>query len=193
MPYAAHPDQARDLAELTDLVAAGGVFVLTGAGLSTDSGIPDYRGRDGVRRVMPMQYGEFVGSSDARRRYWARSFVGWQRFRAAEPNAGHRAVAAVQRHGLVDCLVTQNVDGLHQRGGSASVVELHGSLGEVVCLTCGDRTARVTVQEQLAEANPGFADEVVAEPGGSVLAGMAAAPEHGRTPQAGARRSTPCR
>ncbi len=164
MSFAAHPDTVADTPErvrsLVEQVRAGGVFVLTGAGLSTDSGIPDYRGRDGVRRVMPMQYAEFAGSSAARRRYWARSFVGWQRFREAAPNDGHRSVARIQQLGLVGELVTQNVDGLHQRAGSTEVVELHGSLGQVVCLTCGDRSARPDVQERLAEANPGFADHV---------------------------------
>ena len=132
----------------------GGLFVLTGAGLSTDSGIPDYRGPDGVRRVTPIQYAEFAGSSAARRRYWARSFVGWQRFRAAAPNAGHHAVARLQQLGLVDELVTQNVDGLHQRAGSPEVVELHGSLAEVVCLSVRRPRARSLVQERLAAANP---------------------------------------
>ena len=156
------------VAQLADHVRGGGLFVLTGAGLSTDSGIPDYRGRDGVRRVMPMQFGEFVGSSAARQRYWARSFVGWARFRAAAPNAGHRAVADLQRRGLVHTLVTQNVDGLHQQAGAEQVIELHGSLAEVVCLTCGDRTARPDVQDRLAAANPGFAEQVRgASPDGS--------------------------
>lgn len=164
MSYAVHPAEATDPPErvgrLVEQVRAGEVFVLTGAGLSTDSGIPDYRGRDGVRRVMPMQYAEFAGSSAARRRYWARSFVGWQRFREAAPNDGHRSVARLQQLGLVEELVTQNVDGLHQRAGSPDVIELHGSLAQVVCLTCGDRSARPHVQERLAEANPGFTDHV---------------------------------
>ncbi len=164
MSYAVHPVEATDPPErvgrLVEQVRAGGVFVLTGAGMSTDSGIPDYRGRDGVRRVMPMQYAEFAGSSAARRRYWARSFVGWQRFREAAPNDGHRSVARLQQLGLVEELVTQNVDGLHQRAGSPDVIELHGSLAQVVCLTCGDRSARPHVQERLAEANPGFTDHV---------------------------------
>lgn len=164
MSYAVHPAEATDPPErvgrLVEQVRAGEVFVLTGAGLSTDSGIPDYRGRDGVRRVMPMQYAEFAGSSAARRRYWARSFVGWQRFREAAPNDGHRSVARLQQLGVVEELVTQNVDGLHQRAGSPDVIELHGSLAQVVCLTCGDRSARPHVQERLAEANPGFTDHV---------------------------------
>jgi NAD-dependent SIR2 family protein deacetylase len=148
-------------AALADLVGRGGVMVLSGAGLSTESGIPDYRGPDGQRRVTPMQYAEFTGSSAARRRYWARSYIGWQRFSRAEPNSGHHAVARLQQAGLVDAVVTQNVDGLHQAAGAADVVELHGNLDHVVCLTCGDRTGRVSHHERLAEANPGFTDLVL--------------------------------
>src|SRR5919197_4968953 len=95
------------------LVAARDVLVLTGAGMSTDSGIPDYRGPEGTRRVTPVQYRDFVGSADARRRYWARAFVGWRRLAAAAPNAGHRAIARLQRAGALGALITQNVDGLH--------------------------------------------------------------------------------
>ena len=121
-----------DAAALADLLAAHpGTLVLTGAGMSTDSGIPDYRGPDGTRRVTPMQHGEFVGSSEARQRYWARSFIGWQRFSHAEPNAAHRAVADLQRRGVLGAVITQNVDGLHQAAGSRDVTELHGSLAEV--------------------------------------------------------------
>jgi len=136
--------------------------VLTGAGLSTDSGIPDYRGRDGIRRVMPMQYAEFVGSLEARQRYWARSFIGWARFARAQPNPGHLAVARLEQRGLVEAVITQNVDGLHVAAGSSKVVELHGSLGQVVCLTCGDRTARRAVQERMGVANPDFDQHVAA-------------------------------
>jgi NAD-dependent SIR2 family protein deacetylase len=146
---------------LIDLVRSGRVVVLSGAGLSTESGIPDYRGPDGTRRVTPMQYTEFTGSSEARQRYWARSYIGWQRFTRAEPNAGHRAVAELQRAGLLDGIVTQNVDGLHQAAGAADVVELHGSLDRVVCLTCGDRSGRTGLHERLTEANPGFVDLVM--------------------------------
>jgi NAD-dependent SIR2 family protein deacetylase len=148
------------LRELSDLVRRAGVVVLSGAGLSTESGIPDYRGSDGTRRVTPMQYAEFVGSSEARRRYWARSYIGWQRFSRATPNRGHRAVTQLQRAGLVDAVITQNVDGLHQAAGAVDVVELHGNLDDVVCLTCGDRTARVGLHARLAEANPGFVELV---------------------------------
>jgi len=144
------------VAAVAELIASGDVVVLTGAGISTDSGIPDYRGADGVRRVMPMQYGEFVGTAGARRRYWARSYVGWQRFRAAEPNDGHRHVAWLQAAGLVHTLITQNVDGLHQAAGSPQVLELHGTLADVVCLACRAVWPRPAVQEAMDAANPGF-------------------------------------
>jgi NAD-dependent SIR2 family protein deacetylase len=144
--------------DLVDLVSGGDVLVLSGAGISTDSGIPDYRGPDGTRRVEPMMYGEFAGSSEARRRYWARSYIGWQRFRAAVPNDGHRIVTRLQRAGYVGAVVTQNVDGLHQAAGARDVVELHGSLERAVCLTCGETTTRLGLHERMTEANPGFMD-----------------------------------
>ncbi len=144
--------------DLVDLVSAGDVAVLSGAGLSTDSGIPDYRGPDGTRRVEPMTYGEFAGSSGARRRYWARSYIGWQRFNAASPNEGHRVVAELQHAGYVGPVITQNVDGLHQAAGARDVVELHGSLDRAVCLTCGEVTSRLGLHERMTEANPGFMD-----------------------------------
>lgn len=144
---------------LRDLVSAGGVTVLTGAGMSTASGIPDYRGPDGSRRVQPMQYSEFLGSAENRRRYWARSYVGWARFRSAGPNDAHRAVAALQQAGCVEELITQNVDGLHQAAGSTDVVELHGNLNEIVCLNCEERFERGEVHRWIAEANPGFTAE----------------------------------
>ena len=159
---AADPADPADVAALAALVAPGGCVVLSGAGLSTESGIPDYRGPDGNRRVTPMQYAEFAATSAARRRYWARSYIGWQRFSRAQPNRGHRAVARLQRAGLLRGLITQNVDGLHQAAGAESVVELHGSLDQVVCLTCEDRTSRATLHERLAAGNPGFADLVAA-------------------------------
>ncbi len=148
--------------QLVRMVAAGHVCVLTGAGISTESGIPDYRGPDGRRRVTPMTYAEFVSGTDARRRYWARSFVGWRRFAVAGPNQGHRAVAALQRVGVVSALITQNVDGLHQAAGSVDPLELHGTLDGVVCLRCGDRSGRLDLDHRLREANPSF--EVAAGP-----------------------------
>jgi NAD-dependent SIR2 family protein deacetylase len=150
------PGLATELDEFVDLLAGGDVLVLTGAGISTESGIPDYRGPDGKRRVQPMQYSEFVGSSEARKRYWARSYVGWQRFSSAGPNDGHRAVAALQAAGLVSSVITQNVDGLHQAAGAVEVTELHGALAKVVCLTCGDRTSRWDLDERMRQANPGY-------------------------------------
>jgi NAD-dependent SIR2 family protein deacetylase len=151
------------LDDLVDLVSGGGVLVLSGAGMSTDSGIPDYRGPDGTRRVEPMTLGEFTGSSEARRRYWARSYIGWQRFTAARPNPGHERVAELQREGYLGPIITQNVDGLHQAAGARDVVELHGSLDRAVCLTCGEVTSREGLHERMTEANPGFTERFAAE------------------------------
>jgi NAD-dependent SIR2 family protein deacetylase len=150
------PALATDLDAFVDLLAGGDVLVLSGAGISTESGIPDYRGPDGNRRVQPMQYAEFVGSPEARRRYWARSYVGWQRFSSAAPNDGHRSVATLQAVGLVGPVITQNGDGLHQAAGAVEVTELHGALAKVVCLTCGDRTSRWDLDERMRQANPGY-------------------------------------
>jgi NAD-dependent SIR2 family protein deacetylase len=160
----------RQLDAIAGLVARGGVLALTGAGISTESGIPDYRGPDGQRRVTPMQYSEFTGSSEARQKYWARSYVGWQRFTLARPNAGHEGVAALQGSGHVRSVITQNVDGLHQAAGATDVTELHGSLARVVCLTCGDRTSRWDLDERMREANPAFtvtSDEI--RPDGDIV------------------------
>ncbi|XVX21571.1 Sir2 family NAD-dependent protein deacetylase [Actinomycetota bacterium] len=154
-----HLDEPEDLA---DLLHDGGALVLSGAGLSTESGIPDYRGPDGLRRVTPMHFSEFRATGEARQRYWARSYIGWQRFTRAEPNAGHHAVAALESRGLLHGIITQNVDGLHQRAGARSVVELHGSLARVVCLGCGDRTDREAMQRRMSGANPGFEAHVQA-------------------------------
>lgn len=145
-----------EVQRLAELLRGGNVVVLSGAGLSTESGIPDYRGPEGKRRVTPMMYREFVDSEASRQRYWARSFVGWRRFVAAEPNVGHRAVTAMQCAGLLRAIITQNVDSLHQRAGASDVVELHGSLDRVVCLQCGNRSSRAALDERLRLANPGF-------------------------------------
>jgi NAD-dependent SIR2 family protein deacetylase len=148
---------------LVDLVRGGGVVVLSGAGLSTESGIPDYRGPTGLaRRAEPMTYQAFVGGAAARQRYWARSHLGWRHVARAGPNAGHRAVAGLQRRGLLAGIITQNVDGLHQAAGARQVIELHGSLDRVLCLTCGQRTARDELDERLRAANPGWAAESTA-------------------------------
>lgn len=162
----------RAWSDLVRLVGDGDVCVLSGAGISTESGIPAYRGRDGERRVTPMTAGELLASAHARRRYWARAYVGWPRFRAAEPNAGHAAVARLQARGLVESVITQNVDGLHQRAGTDRVIELHGSLSRVVCVDCGEVYARDLVDDWLAEANPGFDRALVAgtvRPDGDVV------------------------
>jgi NAD-dependent SIR2 family protein deacetylase len=143
--------------ELAEVVRAGGVVVLSGAGLSTDSGIPDYRGPSGsLRRHTPMTYQTFTRDPAARHRYWARSYLGWPRIDAARPNAGHVAVAELERAGLVTAVITQNVDGLHQRGGARTVTELHGGLDRVVCLGCGQFEGRTNLGERLRGANPGF-------------------------------------
>lgn len=155
---------------LTSLVAGGGVVVLSGAGLSTESGIPDYRGPSGVaRRHTPMTFQAFTRDPLARRRYWARSHLGWRLIAGAAPNAGHRAVAGLQRAGLVDAVITQNVDGLHGAAGSTSVIELHGRLDEVTCLDCGNLTSREELDRRLREANPDFVARVAAvNPDGDV-------------------------
>ncbi len=142
---------------LTRLVAAGDVVVLSGAGLSTESGIPDYRGPSGAsRRHTPMTYQEFTRDPLARRRYWARSHLGWQMIARAAPNEGHRAVARLQAAGLLGGIITQNVDGLHTAAGASGVIELHGRLDEVTCLDCGNATGREELHRRLSEANPGF-------------------------------------
>ncbi|MET9101127.1 NAD-dependent protein deacetylase [Streptomyces antibioticus] len=157
------PPGTTDLDQVTEAVADGGLLVLSGAGISTESGIPDYRGEGGsLSRHTPMTYQDFTASARARRRYWARSHLGWRTFGRALPNAGHRAVAAFGRHGLLSGVITQNVDGLHQTAGSEDVVELHGSLARVVCLTCGTFTPRRELARRLEEANAGF-DPVAAE------------------------------
>jgi NAD-dependent SIR2 family protein deacetylase len=139
---------------LAELVAGGGVSVLSGAGLSTESGIPDYRGPTGrARKAEPMTYQRFVGSARARQRYWARSHVGWRQIGSARPNDGHRAVAELERLGLIAGIVTQNVDGLHQAAGARRVIELHGGLDRVVCLSCRERTPRTELERRLRMAN----------------------------------------
>lgn len=149
-------DQAAALAEF--LARHPRALVLTGAGLSTASGIPDYRDSDGVRRGrVPIQGPEFRRSVEVQRRYWARSMVGWPIMARALPNAGHRALAGLERHGRFSSLLTQNVDGLHQRAGSASVLELHGNVHRVVCLHCRADFSRAFVQTLLNEANPELA------------------------------------
>ena len=145
------------LAPLADLLRDRRIAVLAGAGISTESGIPDYRGPQ-TRHVerRPVQYDDFVRDAAARQRYWARASRGWGRMAGARPNAGHRALARLEAAGLVEGVVTQNVDGLHQAAGSRAVVELHGTLDAVVCLGCDGRLSREAVQAQIAARNPGW-------------------------------------
>ena len=148
---------------LVDFLREGNVTVLSGAGLSTESGIPDYRGPSGQARraaspgtAQPMTYQAFTGSAEARQRYWARSHLGWRHITGAAPNAGHRAVAVLERAGLVSGIITQNVDGLHQAAGAGAVTELHGSLHRVVCLSCWERSEREVLDVRLRAANPAW-------------------------------------
>lgn len=151
------PPATMDLEPVAEALSAGGVLVLSGAGISTESGIPDYRGEGGsLSRHTPMTYQDFTGGAQARRRYWARSHLGWRTFGRARPNAGHRAVAAFGRHGRLSGVITQNVDSLHRTAGSEDVVELHGSLDRVVCLSCGAFSPRRELARRLEDANAGF-------------------------------------
>ena len=147
----ASPDDLKQWLSRVDSVA-----VLTGAGVSTSSGIPDYRDKNGdwKQARQPIQYAEFAGSESFRKRYWARSYVGWQRFGQAEPNQAHYALAGLEAAGRVDTLITQNVDRLHSRAGSQRVIDLHGNLGWVRCIDCSDLSRRHDFQGRLHEANP---------------------------------------
>lgn len=148
------------LASLSEHLASGNVVVLTGAGVSTGSGIPDYRDERGEwKRAQPVQYRDFVGSPETRRRYWGRSVLGWPRFRGSLPNDAHRALAELEWGGLVSLVVTQNVDGLHQAAGSQNVVDLHGRLDRVVCLGCKAALSRDAHQARLVEQNPSWLEQ----------------------------------
>ncbi|MDT7787606.1 MAG: hypothetical protein QOF58_6025 [Pseudonocardiales bacterium] len=157
------------LTDVVPIVADGGVLVLSGAGLSTESGIPDYRGEGGsLRKHTPMTYEEFTTSTAGRQRYWARSHVGWRTIARARPNAGHHAVTKLSAK--LSGVITQNVDGLHQAAGREDVVELHGGLDRVICLDCGILSPRLDLDHRLKEANPTFAattDEI--NPDGDVF------------------------
>jgi NAD-dependent SIR2 family protein deacetylase len=140
-----------------ELLRRGNVTVLSGAGLSTESGIPDYRGPTGSqRRHAPMQYQAFIHDPSARHRYWARSYLGWRQIATAQPNSGHRAVARWQDAGWLRAVITQNVDGLHQAAGARDIVELHGGLDRVVCLSCQETIPRAEADVRLRAANPHF-------------------------------------
>lgn len=156
---------------LHQAMANGDFLVLTGAGISTPSGIPDYRDSDGVRRGrQPMMYQEFLAAPESRRRYWARAMLGWPRVCQAQPNAAHEALASLQNHGLISHLITQNVDTLHDQAGSQDVIELHGSLHRVLCLDCGQRSERDAIQRLMEQHNPYLAGvDAVQAPDGDTL------------------------
>jgi NAD-dependent SIR2 family protein deacetylase len=156
--------------ELVALLAGRSVAVLTGAGISTDSGIPDYRGPDSPPSN-PMTIRQFTSDPVFRQRYWARNHVGWRHMDDTLPNAGHRAVAALEHDGVVSAVITQNVDLLHTKAGSRNVINLHGTYARVVCLSCGESMSRAVLAEQLDALNPGFTERVEA------IGGLAVAPD----------------
>lgn len=151
--------QSRQLADF--LADNGSVAVLSGAGVSTSSGIPDYRDRNGDwKHAQPIQFPDFVKLPDSRKRYWARSYVGWRRFSKARPNSAHHALANLEAVGKVDTLITQNVDRLHSEAGSRRVIDLHGDLAKVRCIACDTTYGRLEFQEALKDANPDWHAEV---------------------------------
>jgi NAD+-dependent protein deacetylase sirtuin 4 len=158
----AEPCDPAHLEALAQLLRGRRTGVLTGAGCSTESGIPDYRGPASRGRVRtPIQDRDFLRRPEVRQRYWARSVLGWPRFCAAQPNAAHAALAQLEARGHVEGVITQNVDRLHHAAGSRQVIELHGALAEVVCLACGVRERRERLQGRLEALNPGFAPTVM--------------------------------
>ncbi len=151
-------DAAADVASLVDALSGRVVVAVVGAGCSTESGIPDYRGPETRRRARnPLQYRQFVDDPSARQRYWARALVGWRRVASAQPNAAHHALADLERQIPWAGTITQNVDGLHQAAGSRHVVELHGALRRVRCMGCDRVTTRRALQDRLEGLNPGWA------------------------------------
>ncbi len=157
MVHSARSDAPYDAASPLAVLAARPFVVLTGAGVSTDSGIPDYRGPGSPART-PMTYQEFVAGAGARQRYWARSHLGWSRMRGAAPNAGHHALARLEAAGRLRILLTQNVDGLHEAAGSRALCALHGRIADVVCLGCRRTSGRSALHDRLTLLNPGWAD-----------------------------------
>ncbi len=150
--------ETSEVGELRALLGAGNVFVLTGAGVSTDSGIPDYRDELGAWKGRePVQYRDFVGSDAVRRRYWARSMLGFPLMSRAKPNAAHLALRTLEARGQLSLLVTQNVDGLHRQAGAQALVDLHGRIDQVRCLGCGALTERAALQSELLTRNPELA------------------------------------
>ena len=147
------PAALAQIDQAVPLLEGRSIAVLTGAGVSTDSGIPDYRG-EGAPRRSPMTFQQFLVDAQYRKRYWAGSHLGWRHFDAARPNTGHRVLAELEASGIVNGVITQNVDGLHLRAGSQRVVDLHGTMDKVRCLTCGQAFARAGIAERIAAANP---------------------------------------
>lgn len=157
------PEQA--LEQIVDQLKRGPAMVLTGAGVSTDSGIPDYRGpRGSLSRHRPMTFQEFSHDQAASHRYWARSFVGWRQMDVAGPNRTHYALVELERAGVINGVVTQNVDGLHRQAGTENLVHLHGDLDTVMCLDCGHREDRHEFDERLEDANPGYLESILLDP-----------------------------
>jgi NAD-dependent SIR2 family protein deacetylase len=156
-------DTTVDIEALTALLVGRRIVALTGAGCSTESGIPDYRGggRTGPRN--PIQHDAFMRRPDVRRRYWARATLGWERFKAARPNAAHAALAELEAAGALAGIITQNVDRLHHQAGSRRVVELHGAIADVRCVGCGAHEARGELQDRLLAANPGWLPRALIE------------------------------
>jgi NAD-dependent SIR2 family protein deacetylase len=148
-----------ELDAIVEVLSGKSVAVVTGAGMSTDSGIPDYRGPDSPPRN-PMTYQQFIGDDEFRRHYWARNHVGWRHMDAARPNVGHRSLAALERRGIVSGVITQNVDMLHTKAGSRRVVDLHGVYARVRCLSCERLVSRFTLAQRLDDLNPGFLESV---------------------------------
>jgi NAD-dependent SIR2 family protein deacetylase len=154
-PAAVAQEHLQEMESVRALLSGKRLALLTGAGLSTDSGIPDYRGPDAVPRS-PMTYQEFVRDAANRQRYWARNHIGWSHLRHADPNQGHHAVAELERRGLLTGLITQNVDRLHREAGSTNVIDLHGRYDQVICLDCRRTYTRRLLAGVLAELNPEF-------------------------------------
>lgn len=157
---------------LRALLARKRSVALTGAGCSTEAGIPDYRGAGRTGPRNPIQHDAFLRGADVRRRYWARATIGWERFKDARPNAGHRALAAMESAGLLTGVITQNVDRLHQAAGSRQVIELHGALADVRCLGCGAGEPRAELQGRLLAANPGWLERARRELASEVRGGV---------------------
>lgn len=175
LPAPLDGDSTLAVGRLAELVSDGGVLVLTGAGVSTASGIPDYRDEQGQwKRSPPMQYREFTGSEARRRRYWSRSLLGFKVLGSARPNLAHRSLAELERRGLLAGTITQNVDGLHQAAGAERVIDLHGRIDRVVCLSCGSARARTALQTELEALNPEWARRAgVIAPDGDADPGIA--------------------